>query len=196
MPSFPVHHQLLELTHVHRVGDAIQPSHPLSSTSLTFNLSQYQGLFQWVSSMNQVAKVLGFQLQHQSFQWIVRTYFLYNWLICQSFTIDSLAYEITQPIKTNHTAFPHHSCPLWWPTHCGVCFTLYLPKSIPYLSLCFSLNYFCGETSRTQASLGPETRYCGFRLGLSPAMWIWVPNWLLAGFQSQSEVNSFKSIID
>ena len=138
----------------------------------------------------------GFQLQHQSFQWIVRTYFLYNWLICQSFTIDSLAYEITQPRKTNHTAFPHHSCPLWWPTHCGVCFTLYLPKSIPYLSLCFSLNYFCGETSRTQASLGPETRYCGFRLGLSPAMWIWVPNWLLAGFQSQSEVNSFKSIID
>ena len=53
MPGFPVHHQLK--THVHRVGDAIQPSHPLSSPSLpTFNLSQYQGLFQWVSSLHTV----------------------------------------------------------------------------------------------------------------------------------------------
>ena len=67
-PGFPVHHQLLELTqtHVHRVGDAIQPSHPLSSPSPAFNLSQHQGLFQWVSSSHQVAKVLEFQLQHQS----------------------------------------------------------------------------------------------------------------------------------
>ena len=70
-PGFPVHHQLLELaqTHVHRVGDAIQPSHPLSSPSpSTFNLSQQQGLFKLVSSSHQVAKVLGFQLQHHSFQ--------------------------------------------------------------------------------------------------------------------------------
>ena len=79
VPGFPVHHQLLKLaqTHVHRVGDAIQPSHPLSSPSPpTFNLSQHQGLFQWVSSSHQVAKVLEFQLQHQSFQWIFRTDFL------------------------------------------------------------------------------------------------------------------------
>ena len=56
-------------THVHRVGDAIQPFHPLSFPSLpTFNLSQHQGLFKWVSSSHQVAKVLEFQLQHQSFQ--------------------------------------------------------------------------------------------------------------------------------
>ena len=50
-PGFPVHHQLLKLdqTHVHWVGDAIQPSHPLSSPSLAFSLSQHQGLFQWVS---------------------------------------------------------------------------------------------------------------------------------------------------
>ena len=64
-PGFPVHHQLLELTqtHVHRVGDAIQPSHPLSSPYLsTFNLSQQQVLFQWVCSSHQVAKVLEFQL--------------------------------------------------------------------------------------------------------------------------------------
>ena len=78
-PGFPVHHQLLEptQTHVHRVGDAIQPSHPLSSpSSLTFNLSQQQGLFQWVGSLHQVAKVLELQLQHQSFKWIFRTDFL------------------------------------------------------------------------------------------------------------------------
>ena len=66
MPGFPVHHQLPELaqTHIHWVGDAIQPSHPLSSPSPpTFNLSQHQSLFQWVSSSPQVAKVLEFQLQ-------------------------------------------------------------------------------------------------------------------------------------
>ena len=78
MPGFPVHHQLRELTqtHVHWVGDAIQLSHPLSSPSSAFNLSQHQGPFQWVSSSHQVAKVLEFQLQHQSFQWISRTDFL------------------------------------------------------------------------------------------------------------------------
>ena len=78
-PGLPVHHQLLEftLTHAHWVGDAIQPSHPLSSSSPpTFNLSEHQGLFQWVSSSHQVAKVLEFQLQHQSFQWIFRVDFL------------------------------------------------------------------------------------------------------------------------
>ena len=61
-------------THVHWVSDAIQPSHPLSSPSLSaLNLSQHQGLFQWVSSLHQVAKVLEFQLQHQSFQLTPRT---------------------------------------------------------------------------------------------------------------------------
>ena len=77
--GFPVPHQLPELaqTHIHRVCDAIQPSHPVSSPSLTaFNLSQHQGLLQWVSSLHQVAKILEFQLQHQSFQWIFRTDFV------------------------------------------------------------------------------------------------------------------------
>ena len=77
--GLPVHHQLPELTqtHVHWVSDAIQLSHPLSSPSPpAFNLSQHQGLFQWVSSSHQVAKVLEFHLQHQSFQWIFRTDFL------------------------------------------------------------------------------------------------------------------------
>ena len=59
----------LSQTHVHRVSDAIQPSYPLLSPSPpAFNLPQHQGLFQWVHSLNQVAKVLEFQLQHQSFQ--------------------------------------------------------------------------------------------------------------------------------
>ena len=61
MPGLPVHHQIPDLaqTHVHRVGNAIQPSHPLSSPSPpAFNLSQHQGLFQWLSSLHQVAKVL------------------------------------------------------------------------------------------------------------------------------------------
>ena len=71
-PVLPVHHKLPEFTqtHVHRVGDAIQPSHPLSSPSLpALNPSQHQGLFKWVNSSHEVAKVLEFQLQHQSFQW-------------------------------------------------------------------------------------------------------------------------------
>ena len=73
-PGFPIHHQLLELAqiHIHWVGDAIQPSRPLSSPPCAFSLGQDQG--QWVSSSNQVAKVLEFQ--HQFFQWILRVDFL------------------------------------------------------------------------------------------------------------------------
>ena len=70
-PGFPVHHQLPELiqTHVHQIGDAIQPSHPLSSPSPSaFNLFQHEGLFQQDGPSHEVAKVLEFQLQHQSFQ--------------------------------------------------------------------------------------------------------------------------------
>ena len=67
-PGLPVHHQLPEFmqTHVHRVGDAIQPSHSLSFPSPPApNTSQHHGLFQWVHSLQEVAKVLEFQLQHQ-----------------------------------------------------------------------------------------------------------------------------------
>ena len=72
MPGFPEHAQ----THDYQVGDVIQPSHPPSSSPPEFNFSQHQGLFQWVSSSYQVAKVLELQFQHQSFQWIFRTDFL------------------------------------------------------------------------------------------------------------------------
>ena len=84
MPGLPVHHQLPEFsqTHVHRAGDAIQPSHSLSSPSLpALNPSQHQDLFQWVNSSHEVAKVLEFQLQHQSFQWTPRTDLLYDGLV-------------------------------------------------------------------------------------------------------------------
>ena len=79
MPVFCILQHLPEFaqTHVHWVNGAIQPSHPLSSPSLpAFTLSQHQGLFQWANSSNQIAKVLELQLQHQSFQWIFRSYFL------------------------------------------------------------------------------------------------------------------------
>ena len=75
-PGLSVHHQLPEFTQtcVHQVGDAIQPPHPLSSPSPPVpNPSQHWGLFQWVNSSHEVAKVLEFQLQHQSFQWTPRT---------------------------------------------------------------------------------------------------------------------------
>ena len=72
MPDSSVLHYLLEFVqiHVHRVSDAIEPSHPLPPSSFVFSLSQHQDLFQWVSSLSWVAKVLDRQLQHQSFQWI------------------------------------------------------------------------------------------------------------------------------
>ena len=73
-PSFPVLHHLPELaqSHVHWVGDAIQPSHPLSSPSLpAFHLSQHQGLIQWVGSLHQVAKRLELQLQLNEYSGLI-----------------------------------------------------------------------------------------------------------------------------
>ena len=100
MPGLPVHHQLPEFTqtHVHWVGDAIQPSHPLSSPSPPApSPSQHQGLFQWVNSLHEVAKVLEFQLQRQSFQWTGLISFRMDWL-------DLLAVQ-----GTLKTLLQHHS---------------------------------------------------------------------------------------
>ena len=82
-PGFPVLRHLPDFAQilVHWVSNATQPSHPLSSPSPAFNLSQHHGLFQWVGSSHQVAKVLQLQLQHQSFYWIFRSDFLYNRLL-------------------------------------------------------------------------------------------------------------------
>ena len=101
MPGFPVYHQLPELAkiHGHWVGDAIQPSCLLSFPSLpAFNISQHQGLFQWVSSSHQVAKVMELQHQHQSFQeYSELVSFRMDWL-------DLLA--IQEPLKS---LLQHHS---------------------------------------------------------------------------------------
>ena len=111
-PGLPVHRQLLEFTqiHVHWVGDAIQPSHPLlSPSSPALNLSQHQGLFQWISSSHQVAKVLEFQLQHQSIQRTPRTdFFRMDWLdlLAVQGTLKSLLQHHTSKASIlRHSAF-------------------------------------------------------------------------------------------
>ena len=82
-PGLPVHHYLPEFTqtHLHRVGDAIQPSHPLSSPSPTFNLSQQQGLFQWVSYLHQWPKYWSFSFSiSPSNEYSGLTSFRMDWL--------------------------------------------------------------------------------------------------------------------
>ena len=111
-PGLPVCHQLQEFTqtYVHWVRDAIQPSHSLLSPSPpTFNPSQYQGLFQWVSSSHQVAQVLKSQIQYQSFQWIFRTdIFRIDWfdLLKLQGTLNSLLqYHSSKASILHHSAF-------------------------------------------------------------------------------------------
>ena len=103
-PGLPVHHQCLEFTqmHVQRVDDAIQPSHLLLSPSPPDpNPSQHQGLFQRVNSSHEVAKVLEFQLQHQSYQWTPRTDLLYDGLVGSPCSPrDSLESSETPPFKS------------------------------------------------------------------------------------------------
>ena len=114
MPGFPVLHHLSEftLTHVHWVKDTIQPSHLLlSPPPPTFYLSQHQGLFQWLSSSLQVAKVLALQLQHQSFQWILRIDFLV-WSPC--YPRDSQESSPTPQFKSINSLALSHLC---GPTH-------------------------------------------------------------------------------
>ena len=137
-PGFPVLHYLSEFaqTHVHWVSDAIQPSHPLSPPSPpALSPSQHQGLFQWVSSLHQVVKVL--ELQHQSFQWIFRVYFFrVDWfvLLAVQGTLKSLLQHHIQKYQffgaqpslwsNSHNSYCKHifdhdhakttRCP-WWP---------------------------------------------------------------------------------
>ena len=123
MPGLPVYHQLLESTqtHVGWIGDAIQPSHPLSSPSPpALNHSQHQGLFQWGSSSHQVAKVLEFQFQHHSFQWTPGLIsFRMDWL-------DLLAVQ-----GTLKSLLHHHGSKTWILRHSAF-FTVQL--SHPYMA--------------------------------------------------------------
>ena len=100
--GYPVPHYLLEFaqTQVHWVGDAIQPSHLLSSPSSAFNLSQHQGPFQWVNSSHQVAKVLKLQLQHQSFQGTPRTDLYDGLVVSPCSPRDSQESSPTQQFKS------------------------------------------------------------------------------------------------
>ena len=111
-PGLPVLHQLSEFTqtHVHRVGDVIQPSDPLSSPSPPApNSSQHCSLFQWVSSSHEVAKVLEFQLKHQSFQWTPRTDLLSDGLLdllAVQGTLKSLLHHLSSKASIlQHSAF-------------------------------------------------------------------------------------------
>ena len=83
VPGLPVPHHLSKFAqvHVHFIDDTIQPSHPLMPSSSALNLSQHQGLFQWVGCLHQVTKILELQLQHQSFQWVFRVDFLWDQLV-------------------------------------------------------------------------------------------------------------------
>ena len=119
LPGVPVLHHLLELTqtHVHRVGEAIQPSHPLSTPSPpAFNLSQHQGLFQWVSSSHQGAKVLELQFQHQSFQLNIQDWFplgLTGWI---SLLSKELSRVFSNTTVQKHQFFSTHLS-LWSNSH-------------------------------------------------------------------------------
>ena len=111
-PDFPVHHQILELaqTHVHRVSDAIQPSHPLSSPSPpTFSLSQHQGLFQWVSSSNQGPKCWSFSFSiSPSNEYSGLIFFRMDWLdlLADKGTLKSfLQHHSSKASTLLHSAF-------------------------------------------------------------------------------------------
>ena len=158
--SFTISLSLLK----HWVGDAIQPSHPLSPP-WPLNHSQHKGLFQWVSSLHQVAKVLEFQLQQQSFQWIFRVDFLSNrvvWFPCSprdswvfsSTTVQKHQFFSTQPsygptLKSVHDYWKNHSCD-YGVFVCKVVFLLFrfvvalLPRSKQLVDKCISENVKTG----------------------------------------------------
>ena len=144
-PGLPVHHQLPELAqiHVHRVSDTIQTSHPLSSPSPpAFNFSQHQGLSQGVSFSHQVARILQFQSQCQSFQWIFITDFLQDWLVgspCsprdsqessptpQFKSINSLAFSFLYGPTLTYIGLP------WWLRQSSICLQWRRPGFDPWV---------------------------------------------------------------
>ena len=130
-PGLPVHRQLPEFTqtHVHWVGDAIQPSHPLSSPSPAFNLSQNQGLFKWVSSSHEVAKVLEFQLQRQYFC-VLRCMHFLSLYFCFIFFRNSPKRTLYLPCKSDY----YWCYYLIWEFHWQV---LVISSILLYVAFCF-----------------------------------------------------------
>ena len=143
MPGFSVHHQLLEFTqtHVHQVGNATQPSHPLlSSSPPAFNLSQHHSLFQGVSSSHQMVKVLEFELHHQSFQWRIFRMKDYNADFVGK--VMSLLFNMLSRLVIAFLLRSKHLLISWLQlpsavilepkkivSHCSHCFPVYLPWS-------------------------------------------------------------------
>ena len=115
-PGFPVHHQLPELaqTHAHRVGDTIQPSHPLSSPfPPAFNLSQHQSLFQWVSSLHQVPKVLQFSVSASVLPMNIQNWFPLGWTDWISLLSKGLSRVFSNTTVQKHQFFSNQ--PSLWP---------------------------------------------------------------------------------
>ena len=120
MPSFPVLHYFpwFAQTHLHQISDTIQPSHPLSPPSPpAFNLSQHQGLFQWVGSLHQVAKILELQLQHQSFHWVFRVSFRIDWFDLLVSRDSQESSPAPQFESISSSAFCLSYCPALTPIH-------------------------------------------------------------------------------
>ena len=141
-PGLPVHHQLPEFTeiHVHCVSDAIQPSHPLSSPSLpSFTLSQHQGLFQWVGSLHQVAKVLEFQLSASVLPMNIQDWFPLGWTGWISLQSKGLSRVFSNSTVQNYQflRLSFLYCPTltsirdYWKNH-----------SFGYMGLCWQSNVF------------------------------------------------------
>ena len=140
MQGLPVHHHLPQFTqaHVHWGGDAIQLSRPLSSPFPAFNLSQHQGLFQWICALPQVAKVLELQLT-LIFQWIFRVDFLWDWLVwslcCPR---DSQELFPTPQLENINSLAPSL---LYGPTLTSV-YDYWKNHSFNYTNLCWKSNVF------------------------------------------------------
>ena len=117
--GLPCPHLLLEFaqTRVHWVSDVILPSHPLLPPSaLALSLSQHRSLFQWVTSSQQVAKILQLQLQHQSFQWLFRTDYLQDWLVwypCIQGTLKSLRFLASILGSSQPSLWPNSHTRTW-----------------------------------------------------------------------------------
>ena len=158
---------------------------PLSLAPPAFNLSQQQGLFQWVSSLYHVAKVLGLCLQHQSFQWTFRTDFLYNWLVwspCsprdpqessptpQFKSINSLALSFLYgPTLTSiHDYWKNHSLDYWVTSVQKPSLTLFFHK-LYQISIMFS----CAWLSKFIQNLGVPWWPSGYDSRLL-LLWPWV----------------------
>ena len=147
-PGFLILHCLLQFvqTHAHWVGDVIQPYHPLSPSSpLAFNLSQQQGLFQWVDFWHQVAKVLELQFQHQSFHWIFEDWFPLGLTGLISLQSKGLLTVFSSTTVKKHQFFGAQ--PSLWSSR----FVLTHGRTLTFIHDCWK-NYSCDYTDLCQQS--------------------------------------------